>query len=54
MYMKGLLDESYEVFQKCCHELVDYKDNLNVQFECWLIALGKNDELKKWKESLRA
>lgn len=52
-YMKGLLDESYDVFQEFCHKLIDYKDNLNVQFECWLMALGKSDELKKWRESLR-
>lgn len=53
-HMKGLLNESYDVFQEFCHKLIDYKDNLDVQFECWLIALGKSDELKKWKESLRA
>jgi len=51
-HMKGLLSESYDAFQEFCHKLIDYKDNLNVQFECWLIALGKSDELKKWKESL--
>ena len=53
-HMKGLLNESYDAFQEFCHKLIDYKDNLNVQFECWLVALGKSDELKKWKESLRA
>ena len=53
-HMKGLLNESYDVFQEFCHKLIDYKDNLNVQFECWLMALGKSDELKKWRESLRA
>lgn len=52
-HMKDLLKESYDAFQEFCHKLIDYKDNLNVQFECWLIALGKSDELKKWKESLR-
>ena len=53
-HMKNLLSESYDVFQEFCHKLIDYKDNLNVQFECWLMALGKSDELKKWRESLRA
>lgn len=52
-YMKGLLDESYEKFQSFCHKLIDYNDNLNVQFECWLIALGKDKELEQWRESLR-
>ena len=52
-HMKGLFNESYDVFQAFCHKLIDYKDNLNVQFECWLISLGKSDELKKWRESLR-
>lgn len=53
-HMKSLLDESYDVFQAFCHKLIDYRDNLDTQFECWLIALGKSKELKQWKESLKA
>lgn len=52
-HMKGLLTESYDTFREFCHKLIDFRDNLNIQFECWLMALGKSDELKKWKESLR-
>lgn len=52
-HMENLLNESYDAFQKFCHKLIDYNDNLDTQFECWLIALGKNDELKKWREGLR-
>ena len=52
-HMKGILDKSYESFQNFCHKLIDYNDHLDVQFECWLIALGKSNELKQWKASLR-
>ena len=52
-YMKGLLNKSsFFTFQKICHKLIDSDYNLNVQFECWLMALGKNDVLKKWKDTL--
>ena len=52
-YMKEKLDVSYEAFQSICHKLIDYKDNLDLQFECWLIALGKGNELKSWKTNLK-
>ena len=52
--MKDLLKESYDAFQEFCHKLIDYKDNLNVQFECWLIALGKSDELKKMERKFES
>ena len=51
-HLKDLLRESYEAFQKCCHDLVDYNNNLDTQFECWLIALGKREELEQWKKTL--
>lgn len=51
-YMKGLLDNSYETFQAFCHKLVDFDDNLDVQLECWLITLGKRNELEQWRNSL--
>jgi len=52
-YMKGLLDKSYEKFQEFCHKLINYKDELDVQFECWLIALGKSSEISNWRNSLK-
>lgn len=51
-YMKGLLDSSYEEFEDFCHKLIDYDDTLDVQFEAWLIALGKRKELENWKKQL--
>ena len=52
-YMKELLDESYEKFEAMCHKLIDYEDNLDVQFESWLLALGKKKELNSWREGLK-
>lgn len=51
-YMKGLLDSSYEEFEDFCHKLIDYDDTLDVQFEAWLIALGKRKELNEWRKAL--
>ncbi len=51
-YMKGLLDSSYEEFEDFCHKLIDYDDTLDVQFEAWLVALGKRKELNEWRNSL--
>jgi len=52
-YMKELLDESYEKFEAMCHKLIDYEDNLDVQFESWLLALGKKKELNSWRENVK-
>lgn len=51
-YMKGLLDSSYDEFEDSCHKLIDYDDTLDVQFEAWLIALGKRKELSEWRKAL--
>lgn len=51
-YMKELLDSSYENFEDLCHKLIDYDDTLDVQFEAWLIALGKRKELNEWRKAL--
>lgn len=51
-HMKGLLDSSYEEFEEFCHSLIDYSDILDVQFEAWLIALGKREELEMWRAQL--
>lgn len=51
-YMKGLLDSSYDEFEDFCHKLIDYDDTLDVQFEAWLIALGKRKELSEWRKAL--
>jgi len=51
-HMKRLLDSSYEEFEDFCHTLIDYDDTLDVQFEAWLIALGKRKELDTWRAGL--
>lgn len=52
VYMKKLLDSSYEEFEDFCHKMIDYDDTLDVQLESWLIALGKRNELNIWREGL--
>lgn len=52
-YMKELLQESYEAFEKFSHSLIDYDDNLEPQFESWLMALGKEKELEQWRMGLK-
>ena len=52
-YMKSLLDDSYDKFEEACHRLIDYDDNLDVQFESWLLALGKKKELNAWREAIQ-
>ena len=51
-YMRELLDSSYLKFKEFCHNLIDYDDTLNIQFEAWLIAMGKRKELDEWKKEL--
>jgi len=48
-YLRSKLDESYKAFEKLCHRLADYDGNLDVQLETWLIAIGKQDELERWR-----
>lgn len=51
-HIKGLIDSSYEEFVKFCHTLINYNGILDVQFESWLIALGKRKKLDAWRKSL--
>lgn len=51
-YMKALLDESYEKFEELCQQLIDREDRLDVQFESWLLALGKKRELDAWRRQI--
>ena len=53
IYMKGLLDSSYEAFEDFCHKMIDYDDTLDVQLEAWLIAIGKRKELETWRVGLQ-
>ena len=51
-YMRGLLEESFEKFELLCHRLVDYDGNLDFQLETWLMAIGKQKEIDKWRASM--
>ena len=51
-YMRSLLDQSFDRFESLCHHLIDYDGNLDFQFEIWLMAIGKQNEIDKWRESL--
>ncbi len=51
-YMRSVLDESFERFESLCHKLVDYDGNLDFQLETWLIAIGKQKEIDKWRASI--
>ncbi len=51
-YMRSVLDESYDRFESLCHQLIDYDGNLDFQLETWLIAIGKQNEIDKWRQSM--
>ena len=51
-YMRGVLAESFDKFESLCHRLVDYDGNLDFQLETWLMAIGKQNEIEKWRASL--
>lgn len=51
-YMRSVLDESYDRFESLCHRLIDYDGNLDFQLETWLIAIGKQNEIDKWRASM--
>lgn len=52
-HMNTLLRLSMADFEKFCYKLINDKNALNEEFEAWLIALGKRDELKSWRQSLQ-
>lgn len=51
-FMQSLLTASYEEFERFCNALIDDEDALNPQFEAWLIAIGKSEELKRWRSGV--
>lgn len=53
-FMKDLYVQKNDLFEKFCYKLIDEKGNLDVQFESWLIALGKRKELEEWKNNLKS
>ena len=53
-HMNFLLSSSESNFENFCNKLMDDNNKLNVEFESWLIALGKRNELENWKQNLKA
>lgn len=51
-YMRSVLNESFDRFESLCHRLVDYDGNLDFQLETWLMAIGKQKEIEKWRASM--
>lgn len=51
-YMRSVLAESFEKFESLCHRLVDYDGNLDFQLETWLMVIGKQKEIEKWRASM--
>ena len=51
-YMRKLLNSSYKRFASFCHQLADADGTPDPQLEAWLTVLGRQEELKKWRESL--
>ena len=52
IYLSSVLDKSYDDFEKLCFQLLGSDKKLMPQFEAWLIALGKSDEVTKWYKTL--
>lgn len=51
-YMRETMERSFEEFEDICHRLVNYDGTLDFQLETWLIAIGKQKEIDKWRESM--
>ena len=51
-YMAEHLDQSYEEFDVFCRKLLNEKNELDIQFECWLVALGKKQAVEEWQKEM--
>lgn len=47
--LQAALKASEKRFQRVCDQLINDKGILNEQFEAWLIACGKAEEIVKWR-----
>jgi len=52
-HMQSLFNHSFEKLQQFCHELINFEDELDPQFEAWLLAQGKGESLTEWKKWLK-
>ena len=51
-YMTLILNDSYELFEKFCGMLINSDNELDTQFEAWLMSLGKGEELDTWRNRM--
>lgn len=51
-YMTLLLNDSYELFEEFCGMLINSDNELDTQFEAWLMALGKGEEIDSWRNGI--
>lgn len=51
-YAKELLDEDLLKFESFCVKLMHNQNDLDVNFEAWLIAVGEGAKVLRWKEGL--
>ena len=51
-YLQELIQISYKNFEEYCESLIDSENKLDEQFETWLMALGKNDQIISWRKKL--
>ena len=52
-YLESVLAQSKDDFRAICHEFIDQYGNLDLQLETWLIAIGKENELRSWIQFIR-
>lgn len=52
-HMQSLFNQSFEKLQEFCYELINFEDELDPQFEAWLLAQGKGESLTEWKKWLK-
>ena len=52
-HLNHILKLSKESFEQFCCKLINANNELNAEFEAWLIASGKHKEIANWKQNLR-
>ena len=51
-HMNTLLTSSFDKFDVFCKNIIGVDNSLDPQFEAWLIAQGKSNEIEQWKKTL--
>ena len=51
-HMNTLLIESFDKFDVFCKNIIGVDNSLDPQFEAWLVAQGKSNEIEQWKKTL--